>query len=198
MINDCETAIPHTKLIRQALRVWEFGGILGLPRIFKQMFIRVMLTLIVLSSCTLDKQLLNDRKELVGIWQSIPEIASGWTDTYQFSDNGEFIFNYSQMICDKRTLHYSGRWELTNANNLRLTVHKRTILEGGELVSAMGSCVSEFEIKGGEVKYITLNNIEPQNFQLSIIVIDAKNRDLKTRTLDGKPFWKLNDDPTKY
>jgi hypothetical protein len=139
-----------------------------------------------------------DRKELVGIWQVIPEVASGWADTYQFFDNGKFIFNYSQMVCDNRTLDYSGTWELMSSNTLKLTIDKRTILDGGKLVPSMGSCGSEFEIKGGEVKDIKLKDIEIQNVQLSKIATDTVHRELKTRTLDNKSFWKLDNDPTKY
>lgn len=158
------------------------------------MILRLFILFFIIS-CSVDKKNSVDSKELVGIWQVIPEVASGWADNYQFFDNGEFTFNYSQMICDKRVLDYSGTWEFADADNLRLTITSRTVLEGGKLVPAMGSCGSEYEIEGGEVKTIKLNEAEVQNFQLSAITQD---RSLSMRTFNEKTFWKMEDDPTKY
>jgi hypothetical protein len=154
--------------------------------------------LLFVVSCSAENKKSVDSKELVGIWQAIPEIASGWADTYQFFDNGAFTFNYSQMICDKRTLDYSGTWELITADKLKLTINSKTVLEGGKLVPAMGSCGSDYEIEGGEVKEIKLKNIEVQNIQLSTITVDKEKRDLRTRTFNGQAFWKFDDDPTMY
>ncbi|MFZ6010326.1 MAG: hypothetical protein ACOYXT_08245 [Bacteroidota bacterium] len=154
--------------------------------------------LLFLISCSADNKNSVDSKELVGIWQAIPEIASGWADTYRFWDNGEFIFHYSQMICDNRTLDYSGTWELTGTENLKLTIKSKTVLEGGKLEPAMGSCGSDYEIVGGEVKEIKLDRVEVQDIRLSVIALDNKHVDMKTRTVDGRPFWKMDNDPTKY
>jgi hypothetical protein len=139
-----------------------------------------------------------NEEEFIGIWQVIPEVASGWADAYRFFDNGKFIFHYSQMVCDNRTLDYSGTWELTDNQNLKLKIDKKTIIEGGKLVPAMGSCGSDFEIEGGQVKEISLKNIETQTLQISKISSDKKNRDLKMVMFDSKSFWKLEDDPKKY
>ncbi len=158
----------------------------------------IIISLLILTSCSVDKKLTAEKIELVGVWQAIPEVASGWADTYQFFDSGEFKFNFSQMICDKRTLDYSGTWELINKDELKLTVKAKTILEGGKLVPAMGSCGSEYEIEGGEVKIVILNKTEIQIIHLTTVTIDRENRELKTRTLNGKSFWKFDEDPNKY
>lgn len=157
-----------------------------------------ILILLFLVCCSVDNKNSVDSKQLVGIWQAIPEIASGWADTYRFWDNGNFIFHYSQMICDNRILDYSGTWEFTGADKLKLTIRARTVLEGGKREPAMGSCGSDYEIVGGEVKEIKLDRAEIQNIHLSAISIDNKHVDMKTRTVDGRPFWKMENDPTKY
>lgn len=161
------------------------------------MIFRVIIILIFLTSCTTDSRLSSAEKELVGIWQVIPQQASGWADVYRFFDNGEFIYHYSQRVCDNRTLNYSGTWESDN-QVLKLKITKKTVLEGGKLVPAMGACASDFEIEGGEIKDLILSDSNVQTIHLSSIRIDNSNRDLKIMMFDGKPFWKLENDPNKY
>ncbi len=156
----------------------------------------LLVTLLILTSCTVDKKQTVDSKEFVGIWQDSPEVASGWSDTYQFFDNGEFIYRYNQMVCDKRTLDYSGTWELTDTDKLKIIVNEKTILEGGKLVPSSESCGSDYEIEGGEEKKV--KDSKTYTIKLSAISVDKKKRDLKTRTFDGKAFWKLEDNPEKY
>ncbi len=159
--------------------------------------------ILIFFSCTTEKKRVSDtadKKELIGMWQDSPEIASGYTDYYKFFDNGDFSFNYNEMICDKRTIDYSGTWELMTSDDLRLTIKKKTIVVGGKLVSTegAGSCASEFQIEGGEVKTIELKYFETQVIKLSFITVDSEKRDLKTRTFDKRQFWKLRDDPAPY
>ncbi len=151
--------------------------------------------LLISISCSLERNQTIDTKEIIGIWQDSHEVASGWSDTYQFFENNEFIYRYNQMICDKRTLSYSGTWELAG-ERLKIKVSEKTVLEGGKLVPAMGSCGSEYEIEGGEIK--TINYVRTYDMQLSSIIVDKENRDFRTMTFDSKRFWKLKDDPTKY
>lgn len=134
------------------------------------------------------------------MWQDSPEIASGYTDYYKFFDNGDFSFNYNEMICDKRSIKYSGTWELINDDNLKLTIKKKTIVVGGKLVSTegTGSCASEFQIEGGELKTVELKDFETQDIKLSLITVDSEKRNLKTRYFDERQFWKLRDDPAPY
>jgi hypothetical protein len=155
----------------------------------------LIITLLILVSCTVDKKPTADIKEFIGIWQDSPEVASGWSDTYQLFENGEFIYRYNQMICDKRTLSYSGTWDVTG-DKLKITVNERTIVEGGKLVPSPEWCGSDFAIEGGEKKKVKDSNV--YDIKISAITVDKDNRDLKTVTLDGKGFWKHKDDPTKY
>jgi hypothetical protein len=99
------------------------------------------------------------------------------------------------MLCDKRNQSYSGTWELTSGD-LILNATTQTIVEGGELVPATGSCASDYEIEGGEVKETPFT----QTFTYSKLTVtpDTENRELPTITLDQKNFWKLKDDPEQY
>lgn len=134
--------------------------------------------------------------ELSGIWQNVSEMGSGWSDSYQFFNDGSFIFNYSQMVCDKRTISLAGTWTMNSASELSLTTLSKTIVEGGKLVPATGSCISEFEIEGGETKTMTFDY--SQNIQLSWIGVDKEKSNRRVITLDNKKFWKFSDEPTNH
>jgi hypothetical protein len=137
-----------------------------------------------------------DITELVGIWQDSPQVAAGWSETYQFFDNGKYIFRYSQMNCTKRLLSYSGTWELKGKNELVLTMTSQTVLEGGTEMPSSGSC--DFEIQGGEVKTIKMGDSQSVELSLSTTERDKMNGDLRKRGFGDRSFWKHEDDPTKY
>jgi hypothetical protein len=159
-----------------------------------------IIVLLIIASCTVDKKQSDLSKELIGMWQDSPEIASGYTDYYKFLDNGDFSFNYNEMECDKRTIDYSGTWELINDSELKLTIKKKRIIVGGKLIptEGAGSCASEFYIEGGELKTVELKDYEIQNISLSLTTIDREKGNLNTRTFDKRKFWKLGDDPASY
>lgn len=92
-----------------------------------------IITLLILASCSIEKQPSADMKKFVGIWQDSPEIASGWSDTYQFFENGNFVYRYNQMVCDNRTLNYAGSWTVSG-DKINNTVTEKTIIVGGKLV----------------------------------------------------------------
>jgi hypothetical protein len=133
--------------------------------------------------------------ELIGMWQNSPEIGSGYTNHYEFFKNGDFTFNYNEMICDNRDINYSGTWELINDNDLKLTIKKKTMIIGGKLVptGGAGSCASDYYIEGGEVKTQDLNDFKYQEIILSSVTIDTEKRDLKTRKFNKEQFWKIKD-----
>lgn len=91
------------------------------------------------------------------------------------------------MICDKRVYSYSGTWEF-DGKSIILTVNERVIHEGGVLVSAMGSCASEYEIEGGEIKTIRLDKPEIIEVKVSDYGIDKDNMEMETIKFDGNKF----------
>ena len=189
------------------------------------MTFRTIIFLLIICSCTVDKKSTGsttlqesikneDNKQvnsaeqeesetatdLIGIWQNSPEIASGYTDYYEFFENGDFIFNYNEMICDKRTINYSGTWKLEGNDSLKLTIQQVTTVIGGKRVPTLGagSCASDYYIDGGERKVIDLKDFVHQNIILSFISVDKEKRDLKTRTFDKDRFWKIKDESASY
>jgi hypothetical protein len=148
------------------------------------------------------------KRELPGIWQDVEENASAWSNTYQFFGDGHFVFNYSQMDCAKRELSYSGHWKAIEST-LQLSIEQRTVLVGGTFEKALGSCASDLELVDGEKKFV--DDPAPSNHVLSLAPIEVvtiaqfnyrtgkKEAQQRLRTfIDGKQYWKFEDDPTKY
>ena len=140
----------------------------------------------------------DDKVNLIGIWQDAPEIASGWSDTYQIFPDGTFKFNYNQMKCDKQVISFMGNWKTDDSGTLILSIDQKVIVEGGTLVPSTGSCASEYEIEGGTIKTIWPDSIEIKEFKLSQYHIDTENNDLETIRIGDKQFWKMEKDPSGY
>lgn len=138
----------------------------------------------------------SQKTDLTGIWQDSPSVGSGWSDTYQFFKNETVIFNYNQMICDKRTISYKGNWEIDNKGSLIITIIHKTIIEGGKLVPATGSCASEFEIEGG--KTITVTPEKPEIITISLTEHKHDSDDRETIKMNGNKFWMMNINPDNY
>src|SRR5437879_4966687 len=97
---------------------------------------------------------------LRGVWQDDSVYASGWSNVFQFYDDGRYIFNHNTMDCAKRELSYSGRWSI-NKNNLVLSIEKRRRLVGGHLEPAMESCASDSEVVGGRETIVSDTTSQP-------------------------------------
>jgi hypothetical protein len=136
--------------------------------------------------------------DITGIWQDSPMVGSGWTDTYQFFGNGSFKFNYNQMKCDKRTIVLIGDWKIDNDGILSLAINQKIIHEGGVLIPAKGSCASEFEIDGGEIKTIELNIPEKLQIKLEDFKIDKAQADRECINFDTRRYWRINTNPDAY
>jgi hypothetical protein len=136
--------------------------------------------------------------EIVGAWQNLPLMASGWSDAYQFFENGEYRFNYNTMDCQKRVIRHSGTYIVESDSIIILTKMDKLIIEGGKLVPAMGSCASDYEIEGGKVKLVKLRKPEILELKLSNISIDKFNDDKSKILIGGIEYWRVDKDPKVY
>jgi hypothetical protein len=137
-----------------------------------------------------DKKL---HRELVGVWHAAPHVGSGMNDNFQFFSDGTFQFNYNQMIMSKRTISYSGNWEIAQGK-LILAVSEKTDLVGGEKVKSEMS-VDGFEIEGG--KQIT-KKLHTPNKQTKILSAIRQDEIYKMISIGGVKYWKLSDNPKAY
>jgi hypothetical protein len=132
---------------------------------------------------------------LVGVWQDERVVASGWSNTFLFFNDGSFKFFCNQMDCSKRVVSYFGKWKV-NEDELDLTIEQRTVIEGGHLELSDGSCASDSMIIGGIEKVIKLKS--PEEIIYSVSEIYADNQDDISRIkiyIDAMPYWKFSDNP---
>ena len=158
------------------------------------MISRFLIILAFISSISLS----HDKPNLIGIWQNLPFMGSGWGDNFQFFDNGTYKFNFNQMVCDNRTISVLGDWSIEKNGNLKLTVKQDIIIEGGKLIKATGSCASDFEIEGGEIKTISHVPLETKFIKLTDFIIDKENNNLESLKFDGTQLWRIEKDPQNY
>lgn len=136
-----------------------------------------------------------DRAAWIGIWQDANHMASGWSDVYRLFGDGRFRFHTSQMNCAERMRSYAGTWAVAK-DELVLTITERVTIEGGELVESV-ICASELEIEGGEEKTIALATPEIQRISVGTMEVDEGTQRSRM-AMDGKKFWRMNEDPEGY
>ncbi|MDW8216866.1 MAG: hypothetical protein RML57_04615 [Acidobacteriota bacterium] len=133
---------------------------------------------------------------LVGVWQASPSMGAGWNDAYQFFSDGRFCFHTSQMNCAARERRREGSWRLDGTELILQTV-EREVIVGGREVPATGSCASETEIVDGELRVESL--FVPIETRLKVEAQPPDEETGRRRVkLDGRMFWKYDDDPTAY
>lgn len=159
----------------------------------KSMKINLFIALFILwTSCTSQKH-----QYIIGIWQDAPGMAAGWSDNYQIFENGDFIYNYSQMNESKREISYSGKWQIDENNNIVFTILKKSFIEGGELLLIEGT-EADYELQGGETKTTTLKEPEIKKFKLSNYGTDSSYFDLEIIHIGEQQYWKMRQDPNDY
>ncbi len=133
---------------------------------------------------------------LTGVWQASPSLGAGWNDAYQFFSDGRFRFHASQMNCAARERRREGSWRLDGPELVLETVEREVIVGGREL-PATGSCGSETEIVDGEARVESL--FVPIESRLRVEMQPPDEESGRQRVkLDGRMFWKYDDDPTGY
>ena len=91
-------------------------------------------------------------KNLIGMWHASPNIAAGYNDYYEFSEDGSFIFKYSQYNGENRIVDISGDWEIIFGNLLALKIKNKTVIEGGEFSKDITSETTEYILRNGTIK----------------------------------------------
>lgn len=145
-----------------------------------------------------DVQLSETERKLIGIWQNSPIMASGWSHSFAFFPDRNFIQRGNTMDCASREVAFEGVWNVTD-ERLELRLQRVHEIVGGELVQATGSCGSEFEIEGGSVQ---VRAVEPErivSYSVGPIEQDPTVPGSKLRvTFDQLRFWKMRTDPSDY
>jgi hypothetical protein len=165
---------------------------------------RTFFAFFVFTCLTIDLFGQSKSDSLSGVWQDMPYIASGWSNTYQFFSDGTFRFNYNQMDCSKRLISKSGDWTILDTVNLRLSIDNYKIIKGGKLIDSDGSCATEKMIEGGEIQDSipanatieehTISNI----FSIGLLDFNGDTINMQALGIDSVLFFQINNDPSFY
>ncbi len=139
-----------------------------------------------------DNQKMDWRKFLIGAWQDSAEVAAGYTNLYQFKEDGSFRFTPNEMICDQRGAGYSGTWELSG-QQLKLSVQKEREWVGGKLEPATGSCGSKMELVEATLETRDVN--PPRTISFSLMPEDPSQTGYPAVKFGETIFWRILDKP---
>ena len=139
----------------------------------------------------------NEDELLVGVWQDSPTMTSGWSTTYQFFSDGNFILNESQMDCAKRLVWSKGRWTRASKEELELAITEWLRLEGGRMMASDGSCGSDSMLIGASEKSKTFD--EPKSITMSIgSFTEGDQPERATIEINGTTYYRFSNDPSAY
>lgn len=136
-----------------------------------------------------------ESESLVGIWQDMPSLGSGWSDNYRFFEDGSFVFSHNQMNCEDSIISMGGFYKLRK-KKIVLTFIVMEYISGGELVPSSGSCGSEFSLVGGE--HVSDSYNKKLKLSISKIQPDPEFDHLVFILIDNVKYWKLSWDPNEY
>lgn len=144
---------------------------------------------------TIDQNMNHDDRTMIGVWQGIPVLGSGWSATYQFFEDGSFRFNHNQMDCSDSVLYEAGTYSISD-DSITLNYATRSYLAGGTLEPSTGSCGSAFELVGGietEEQYLAKEQLQLQYLSP---LLDVNY--LERVKLDGMEWFRMLHDPNDY
>jgi len=139
-----------------------------------------------------DNQKIDWKKFLIGAWQDSAEVAAGYTNLYQFKEDGTFRFTPNEMICDQREAGYSGKWELSG-QQLKLTVLKEREWVGGKLEPATGSCGSKMELVEAVLETKDVN--PPRTMSFSLVPEEPSQGGYPAVKFGESSYWRILDKP---
>lgn len=143
----------------------------------------------------IDNNTNHSERSLVGVWQGVPVVGSGWSDNYQFFNDGSFNFNHNQMMCDDSVFTESGFYRL-ESDSLILEFQNITYLAGASLEPSSGSCASEYELIGGTVKTSEKHRLVKYELKFVSPLLDFNY--LERVILDGSELFRMMHDPNDY
>lgn len=137
----------------------------------------------------------SENRTIVGLWQGVPVVGSGWAATYQFYEDGTFKYNHNQMACDDSIYTEYGTYTL-DAETLHLNFNKILYLQGGKLQPSTGSCASEMELIGGTEVTERINRSEQHKLKFVAPLLDYEY--LERILLDDSEWFRMAHNPDDY
>ena len=134
---------------------------------------------------------------LIGIWQDGQDIGSGWSDNYQFFQDGTFQFNYNQMNCSKRIIDYRGKWRIENDKLVLIYTNRKFIDKGHYVPDPLCDSI----IVNGKVKIKKLK--EPLVKRVSVSIekpglLNGFGPKIDHILINNLDFYRISSDPNDY
>lgn len=134
------------------------------------------------------------RKDLVGVWHSLPMLPAGWAEKYLFYKDGTYRYDYSQMDGAKRVI---SKWGTFEAKTSKLILHenKKLVVRGGTVADdGTGNNI----IVGGKEEYIQVIPSKKMVYFFSQVKKEKKKEEPSLSIKIGKiKYWKFSNDPTE-
>ena len=129
--------------------------------------------------------------KLAGKWQAdTTKITDKYFDTYQFFNNGRFVFKPNEYDGLNRVISISGVYKV-KGDTLFLTPNFTKEIVGGDFVRSQKTILADtWQIVNGQAK------IFPCKKRLKQAAVIKINDDGKTLLLDDRSFYKLEPDTT--
>ncbi|MCT4687598.1 YARHG domain-containing protein [Vallitalea sp.] len=140
----------------------------------------------------LSNNLTTVEQSLVGLWHDSPYVAAGYGELYTFNSDRTYSFHFSQYIGDNRIRAYMGKWFILD-NKLYLQPIQEEYYQGGKLVKASPSMVSENELTGGKLIIQDVTDISIDELALDFNIKTDKHEPLAVKFGD-KIFYYLSAD----
>lgn len=112
---------------------------------------------------------------LIRGWYGDVVVGSGHAERYLFQEDGTFYFNASGYDATNRCPYMDGEWYYSNGV-VHLTIKRKIIIEGGEVVTGQDALPLEEAIIGGEYVQVALpkGSYETMYLPLEIIMADEE------------------------
>lgn len=162
----------------------------------KTKFVKILFIVVLVNTAVFAQTKMSDAKlsrEMVGIWQVSENVAAGMNDLYRFFSNGNFVFEYNQMVWSKRNISYSGKWKIKN-RKLILMITSETVVVGGRKVKSDMSA-DGFEIQGRRELMRKLKTAKTEIKDLGKL---QQGELTKFITIGKTKYWRLSKNPKDY
>jgi hypothetical protein len=141
-----------------------------------------------------------NQHQLIGVWQSnSSRLGDALLVHYQFFQNGEFVYHFSEYDDANRVLALKGHYRLVG-DLIYMSVHSRTERTGGYFTKGSpGFQDSPFVLEGSTIE--TFNQVDTVSkndpFLLSVFQTNKTGKIIGLK-IDSHKYYKLSDNPSKY
>jgi len=162
------------------------------------LFALVHLFSFVKSQNKVDSALLISKAEIVGIWQfNSRQVGSGLGETFQFFNNGRFIYSYNPIDDTRNIIKLEGIYRL-EGKRLFLTIKSRIQRLGGK-IEVGGAGTDEYLFVFGNDSTKRIVEMNPKELDpLLLLKNNNTTAGLLSIKVNNRTYFKLSSNPNKF